>query len=118
AWQRVRDFCAAWTNPASQLFPGIDHIWLEFDLDSDDAALAPNPSIFAGFDTALSPVPDGLQILQAALAALTGPVPAPLWASVERCVRACSERAVISHLGLMLARPSAGVRLNVARLAR
>ncbi len=118
AWQRVRDFCASWSNPESQLFSGITHIWLEFDLDSDDAAQAPNPSIFAGFDTTLSPVPDGLQILQAALLALAGQVPAPLWASVERCGRACPERAVISHLGVMLARPSAGVRLNIARLAR
>lgn len=116
AWQHVRDFCADWSDPASKLFSGIHHIWLEFDLDSDDAAQAPSPSIFAGFDTSL-PVPDALQILQAALPALAGPVPAPLWASVERCIRACPEPAGVSHLGVMLARPLAGVRLNIARLA-
>jgi hypothetical protein len=117
AWQRVREFCAAWSDPASKLFSGVPHIWLEFDLDSDAAAQSPSPSIFASFDSTLSPVPDALEILQAALPALAGPVPAPLWASVERCIRACPERAVVSHLGAMLARSLAGVRLNIAGLA-
>jgi hypothetical protein len=118
AWERVRDFCAAWSSPASPLFSGLTYIWLEFDLDSDEAASAPNPSIFAGLDTELPPEPDGLRVLHNTLAALAGPVAAPLWASVERCVRACPENVIVSHLGVMLARPPAGVRLNIARLAR
>ncbi len=118
AWQRVRDFCAAWSDPASQLFSGIPHIWLEFDLESDAAASSPSPSIFAGFDTGLAPIPEALSILQTALPVLAGAPSAALWASVERCIRACPAPALLSHLGVMLARPWAGVRLNIARLTR
>ena len=114
----MSDFCAAWSNPASKLSAGITHIWLEFDLDSNDAAQAPSPSIFAGFDTTLSPVPEALPDSPGRAAGAGRFGAAPLWASVERCIRVCPEPAVISHLGVMLARPSAGVRLNIARLAR
>jgi hypothetical protein len=39
------------------------------------------------------------------------------WPSIHRCFRACTGPARVSHVGVMLGRPSAAVRVNVKRLA-
>lgn len=118
AWQRVRDFCAAWSDAAFSLYSGIGKIWLEFDLDSDSAR-PPVPSVFIALDAKLPTFPDGFRVAQAAVALLVGaPLPSPLLANLERCFRACRDRAFLSHIGVMLARSLDMLRVNIPRLER
>lgn len=117
-WQRVRDFCAAWSDPSSAIDGGIDKIWLEFDLDSDSSR-PPAPSVFIALHEKLPTFPDGFRVVQAALALLIGiPLTSPLSANLERCFRACRGHSFVSHIGVMLGRSLDMFRVNIPRLER
>jgi hypothetical protein len=116
AWQRVREFCTAWSVPASALNAGMERIWLEFDLDGAGWAESA-PSVFLTFDTERAAFPDSFGLALQALPWLLGQPPSrPLAEALEACFRACTGRVVVSHVGVMLARAGQALRVNVPRL--
>jgi len=107
AWRSLERFLTSWAPGA-----GIEDLWLEFDQPP-----AARLSVFVGFPR--RPEDPGVRHrrAQAALDLLAG---RPAWSGfargLERCFGACSEPAYISHVGLMLGRPSPFLRVNVKRL--
>jgi hypothetical protein len=87
AWERVRRICSDW--PA-----GVKELWLEFD---------PEPSVFA----VLAHDTDARDVLPALVDGASDPV-------LNRCVEAAPAPARVSHLGAMLGRPGAALRIHVS----
>ncbi len=103
-WQAVHAFLASWSLGR---LDGVGEVWLE--LDAEDAA---RPSVFARLDAGAP--------ARTARAVVDALVPASDASSVhtvlDRLARALVGSASVSHIGVMLGRPLAGVRLHVAGL--
>lgn len=122
-WQQVRNFAAAWGQPASPFHDCVQNVWLEFDIDGDmgvtlcqDATAPPVPSLFIGTDALFkrhgSTAPHWL--LNHALPLLMGQAVSPdLAASLNAAIGALPARANIFQLGMMLGRPGGA---NMLRL--
>jgi hypothetical protein len=87
AWARVRRICSEWPE-------GVNELWLEFD---------PEPSVFA----VLAHGADARAVLPALVDSASDPV-------LDRFVAAVTGPARVSHLGAMLGRPGAALRIHVA----
>ncbi|HEV8149285.1 MAG TPA: hypothetical protein VGP61_03785, partial [Gemmatimonadales bacterium] len=120
AWQAIHRLCGEWSTARSQLAEVLQEMWLEFDLPETLAARFTDlrPSVFARFRRTEGSVTSSLTPHATILKQLAGKADAELLqAAVERCAAACSEPAWISHLGVMLGRDSAGLRVNVSGVA-
>ena len=108
AWQRLRAFCAAWSDPASVLHANVSAIWLELD------AGVPAPSVFITLLPEALKGADPEAITAEALTILLG---AEAVAALRNPVRACFDAAAgIAHVrqvGVMLARQARAVRIVV-----
>ncbi|HEX2088034.1 MAG TPA: hypothetical protein VHF89_20270, partial [Solirubrobacteraceae bacterium] len=104
---RLGGFLAACEDAGSPLHGAVRDLWLEFDRPPV-AAL----SVFAGFHPGRSAAaPDAVGLLAGGAAA------ARFARALERCLAAVPPGAHLSHVGLMLGRPTPLVRVNVKRLA-
>ncbi len=115
AWERIRSFCEAWQDPGSPLHE-IGELWLECDLVDATASL-PAPSVFFGLNQQASPAMQSFPVAEAALDLfMGGNVPPGLLKNLRRCYEACGDRAIVSHLGVMLSRDVELLRVNIKRL--
>jgi hypothetical protein len=132
AWRRVRDLCADWLDPASELNRDLAEIWLEFDLydrvspprGECDGALPGRllvPSVFVG-PTRPAPNPKADAPLPArrafppgiarALAMLRPEgLPEPIRDRLHACLAALPPEGILRYAGMMLSRPTNRVRL-------
>ena len=123
AWKRIGALCREWGTPGSPVHAGVDHIWLEFNVQ-EPAGEAPVPGVFVHFgEGSTRPEPadyipllrerirSSLQILDSA--ALRNPVQDNL----ERCYAALPPGASIPYLGIMFQRPSPGLRICLGSVA-
>jgi squalene-hopene cyclase-like protein len=115
---RLGSFCAEWTRPGSTWSRLVPNLVLEHDVRGAAAPRAV-PSVFV----ALRDDPPGAptaseceEVIGGALTCLAAEPPAPLWSRLSRCIRACPDEAAVSHLGVILARQTDAVRLNVRRI--
>ena len=100
SWQRLRDALGAVESQ-------VEEVWLELDAAADDPPL----SVFARLPSTLqqaAAVPVG-HILDA----FHMPLSASRRAALDLCLGACTGPVHLSHLGLMLGRPGAPLRLIV-----
>jgi len=112
-WTRVREYARQLSAPASPSRHDFDRLWLEFDVDRAPAGI-PLPSVFLG--QRADSRPDREAIL-AAIALLRGTAVTDAAAShLRHCVDSLPRGATLFAVGLMLARPSAAVRLCIADL--
>lgn len=116
AWRRIQSFCSAWCDSSSPLHEGVVDFWLEFDLH-DGGGAAPVPSVFFGLNQKASPAMQSFCPATAALEILTG---APLLpgsvTNLRRCFEVCPDGVIVSHLGVMLARETDMVRVNIKHI--
>ncbi|MGA2013453.1 MAG: prenyltransferase/squalene oxidase repeat-containing protein [Solirubrobacteraceae bacterium] len=120
AWEPVAAACAGWSDPGDPLHGAIHELWLELDApgagDAAPARLADTaPSVF----TVLRPT-DPAESLAAARGVLSalmdGASVAHVEPVLERLAVACPPPARISHLGMMLGRRPAAVRVHITGL--
>jgi hypothetical protein len=112
ARRRLEQFIGSWADDRSPLHAAIEDLWLEFDQPP-----ASSLSVFVGFPRRPEPGDVRHRRAEAALDLLAG---RPAWSGfahgLARCFAACRDPAYISHVGLMLGRPSPFLRVNVKRL--
>jgi len=127
AWRHLRAFAAAWTATGSALGRAIPFLFLELDAASARTP-AITPSVFVALDPPLlpaggapggSPVASGpgspLSTVLEATSLLRGQPPSPrLRRRIAGCFEALPEDAHVIHLGVLLGRKGAGVRLSIA----
>lgn len=99
-WQKLRDALRAVENE-------VEEIWLELDDGADDPPLSvfarlPRSSQIAAPDT-----------VERVLDAFHMPLSAGQRAALDLCLRTCTGAVHLSHLGLMLGRPGAPLRLII-----
>ena len=113
AWRHLDTFVSAWNARLAS----IPEVWLEFDLEAGGAeGAAPHP--FVGLPQGTATPSEVLALSLEAIGLLRGRALEETWASaLARCVDACPEGAFVSHLGLMSARGSTQLRVNVKRLS-
>jgi Prenyltransferase and squalene oxidase repeat len=133
AWRRVRRLAELWAAGEGPLATGLEEVWLELDaapasrhepverdatLGGAGGSLALGdfaPSVFglirhAGAEDSLA---TGLAFLDALLGEGDAAGQAD---TVRRCHAACSDRARVSHIGVMLGRPLAAMRVHISPL--
>jgi hypothetical protein len=116
-WDPIERFLSAWSNSTAPWRERVQDLWLEFDLQTNQPAVLPLPSVFIGLAARGIPGEEAPPTLETILTAiLSAPLPPTTLETLRHCCAACPERGRISHIGLMLSRPSAGLRLNVARV--
>jgi hypothetical protein len=117
-WARVARFCAAWADDPL-LRAGVEHLWLEFDLESGvlpPAGAVPRPSLFAAIDRGAAKEMDagGWSLLLDRLVQHLGPEDPDAGRSARRAaVAGLPAGATIPYVGFMLARPVPAVRIYV-----
>ena len=132
AWQQVSRLAEQWAAAEGLLATGLEEVWLELDAApanaretvgadaTSDPAEGPTlsdfvPSVFGLIRQAHAA--DSLAVGLAFLDAVLGERAAPRQAeTVRRCAAACSDAARISHVGVMLGRPVAAMRVHVSPL--
>jgi len=122
AWQQVRRLAERWATPDGLLSTGLEEVWLELDA-APAPARGPEP---IGLDAFVPSVfglirqagaADSLAVGLAFLDVLLGEGGAAAQAdTVRRCAAACSGGARVSHIGVMLGRPVAAMRVHVSPL--
>jgi hypothetical protein len=117
-WERVGQLAERWAQPTDPFRDGIVEVWLELDADPvrmveplSLAGLA--PSVFAvlsavGAETSLALAGDVVRVLAEPETSVS------LVASLRRFADACPPPARISHVGLMLGRPIAAMRVHLS----
>jgi hypothetical protein len=112
-WDRVRRFCDAWVDPTSSLHSAVREIWLEFDVDGASTPEIPVPNVFLGPVVGRSAAACNW-FVECAIPLLLG---APLSPSVEHTLRGCLNAlppaAWVRHVGVMLARQTDALRLEI-----
>ena len=107
AWDPLRRFVAAWTQPTGPLWNEVNTLWLEFDVRRVLATPTDaHPNLFFGHEhRPLSP-----SAIDAGLDAIVGAGITPLRERSRRCVEILPRGAGILFVGVMLARQPAAVR--------
>ncbi len=122
-WNRIRNFCTNWADPASTLYKQTHSIWLEFDVVGPPTQI-PVPSIFFGpkyieldnsSSTKLGIAANPYQwVAETALRILFGkPIPSSFKRKLFDCFDLLPAGARIFHIGAMLARQVDTVRVCV-----
>ena len=115
SWLRVRDFCRTWADPHSPQYARIRELWLEIDVAETIGA----PAVFAALHSPDGRPYDPAPLIESLVAEFMDAAPdSALQRTVRRCVSACTQGAVVSHVGAMLSRRPLVVRLNIKRLTR
>jgi hypothetical protein len=118
-WRHLREFTQRWRSQSS-LRAWIPFLFLEYDASAAFAkSLA--PSIFVALDAPLEDRPDRPHLAAARDAAALlrgGELPTRLDKKLEQCFDELPDDGCILHLGLMLGRAAAGLRLSVLLPAR
>ena len=107
-------FCKAWADRKTLLHQEIAEVFLEYDLGSAPQP-DPTPSLFFALGDADTAPATRRSVAEEALALLL-PASIPLTDNLERCLAACPTGAYVGYLGVMLGRPTPGLRVNVKRL--
>jgi hypothetical protein len=120
-WNRICRICSAFRCGTAGLRDVVSSIWVEFDLICAQSVI-PNPSVFVGIrkmPPSVSGAPLGpryFERMRQVLDILHGGEPqAELLQTLEALVCATAERADGYHLGVMLSRPGAPIRLCIRR---
>ncbi|MDB9524586.1 hypothetical protein PN498_01180 [Oscillatoria sp. CS-180] len=118
-WQQVQQFTQTWLDAASDLYPNVNNLWLEFDVNGSSAE-PPIPSCFFGSQT-IFVSPDTVEhatepphhwVSRTAIAQLQGqPMDAALEAQLLHCLDALPVGSHVFQVGLMLARQVNMVRI-------
>ena len=107
----LEDLVARLSEVGSPLREATGELWLEFDRPPVSSL-----SVFVGFRRT---APIGWDTVESTLDLLVGRARwGPCRESAQRCVEACPGGALVSHVGLMLGREPACLRINVARVAQ
>lgn len=118
-WARLLAFVAQWRDRSSpsSLKAGLSEMWLEFDSDTL-AGTMPLPALFFGLPQEPSmATSERLALSEAALELLLeSAFESELREQVQRCFTACQNDVFVSHIGVMLSRPTEAVRVNIKRL--
>lgn len=119
AWQRVRRFCEAWQDPAGRLREQVSELWLELDVpasrEAEPATGAVTPSLFATLRTDKVTAGDSAIGLDVARRLLDDADVAAITPVVRACATSVGvDGGHVSHVGIMLGRQPAGVRLHVS----
>jgi hypothetical protein len=115
-WARLGRFCEAWAEPASALHANVCHLWLEFDVGPGTPPAVPAPSVFVGAPAASMGVDCGWMV-RSAIPLLSGtPLPPPAERTLRACLEALPGGAWVRNLGLMLARPTDALRIEIKEL--
>jgi hypothetical protein len=113
-WSRVSAFTAAWRDQSCPSFAQIDEFWMEFD-DPVSAAYSA-PSVFIGLRRNASQE-ETRPAVETALEMLLGePLSPSVREQLARIFEACTDHALVRHVGLMLSRKDTVVRVNVKDL--
>lgn len=122
AWRRLRELALCWRDGSSSLYTWVPFLFLELDADRAVAAF-PVPSLFVALDSRLEGAPgvrgamrDAPELAAAreAGAILIGGAPGdPGDAALVECFDLLPRGARVLHLGVMMGRPDAGLRLSV-----
>jgi hypothetical protein len=106
-WEAVQAFLSSWSLGKLE---GVAEVWLELDADGEG-----RPSVFARVDDRAPAL-----AARAADSVVDALVPASdaqaVHALLDRCTGAVPAQAWVSHVGVMLGRPTAGARLHVRGL--
>ena len=118
-WERVHGVCREWSTPRTLLHDGLAELWCEIDVEPSRGATALSdvvPSVFAVLDPAVRV--DGRALATRVLEHLLDEAQRnALQAVLDCCAAECRGRARLSHIGVMLGRPVAAMRLHVSDLA-
>ena len=122
AWQRIREFCRAWMDPALPLFKAIRSIWLEFDLDRPPSDV-PVPGVLIRFEggtyqeTSITESQKYLILRDVVLPLLLdGPVEPAMRTGLQRTFEHLPPLAQLTEAGVMLQRSVDVVRLCFRKL--
>ncbi len=118
-WPSLGRFARDWARPATIVSDEVAGAWLEFDAGGTPRPL-PAPSLFISLR-----VPAGrgdadrlLRLVGALSQRFAGKPPTEaLIALIERCVDRCTGKVGITDVGMMLSRPTDGIRLAAAGFA-
>jgi squalene-hopene/tetraprenyl-beta-curcumene cyclase len=115
AWERVKALARRSATPGDFVHETVSELWVELDLATaaGPQEWRPDPSVFAVLRP--SGADRGLAAARAVLETLLGEEQARLLERVtQRLQRECAGRARISHIGVMLGRPSAALRVHIS----
>lgn len=107
AWRDCHFFCQNWSNPTSILNHLINNLILEFDLSETSAVHI--PSLFLGLK-AETPHKVNDQVI-GILSFFQHPLEVLVSPALQRCIDTLPAGSRIAHMGIMLARPTEGLRL-------
>lgn len=110
------EFLARWGDPSDPLNRDVTELWLELDRVDQEATVASAAiSLFIGLDQ-FAQADTRFATSSRAIDLLIGSARAESRSAVERCFDACPAKSLVSHIGLMVGRPTPFVRINVKRL--
>jgi hypothetical protein len=108
-WQSVARLCGEVADPSNRLHERVARIFVEFDLGAPPPAI-PVPGLFLQLHTgrAFSAV-DVLAVVEPVVVHCEAPLVSK--EALDRCLRALPAGATVAHVGVMLSRPGAALRL-------
>jgi len=118
------EFCREWARDGSPFFEAVPDLIFEYDVRDHPEQIS-SPSLFVALERDERDEPNASAIppatkaaaIEAVLALFMDPARVPvLMRGIAKCLSSAPKNASISHLGLMLARTQAAVRINVCRL--
>jgi len=116
-WQRVSKLVKCWGEKESEIYEKILGIWFEFDV-IDSTNETPVPSIFLHTVSIKNKDLQNINWLtEKTLPALMGQnIPEKLEKNLLNCIKNLPEKASLFNIGIMLSRPTYGIRAVVKRL--
>lgn len=113
AWIRLSNFIRRWVTETDWR-DHIPEIWCEYDLAGSNNLAA--PSVFIALPSNLAPAERWLFIEEVLTILLEPSHWQRVKSVVNMCFQACAGDEWVAYLGLMLARPTKALRVNVKRL--
>ncbi len=116
-WQRVSKLVKYWGEKESEIYEKILGLWFEFDI-IDSTNKTPIPSIFLHTVSIKNKDIQNINWLtEKTLPALMGQnIPEKLEKNLLNCIKNLPEKASLFNIGIMLSRPTYGIRVVVKRL--
>ena len=115
-WCQLGEFCGAWADPSDAFHDKITEVWLEFDMEEPRPAV-PAPNLFIGSRCIQADLGSHEWVAREALPQLTGcAVPEPVEHRLTECIRRLPPGADVFHVGAMLVRDPAFVRICIRGL--
>jgi hypothetical protein len=119
-WKNVCDFVLEWSNKDSVLYRNVLGMWFEFDM-AENSSETPVPCIFL-HTLPLQNIPQEKNgtlhwLTRQALPLVTGKsIPEKTEENILHAVQNLPPNALVMDAGVMLSRPTSGVRLIIARI--